>query len=380
MPDTSQQHLPNYRTIAQACGVGKTTVGRVLQGVGYVSANVRQRVLDAAANLGYQPDPSLGALSRRRWPKGAQPHTVTLAWIFRGKKGTPSPQAPEFRGACGRAAELGYTIDSFNLSDYPGAAALSRVIYNRGIRGVLVQALRDGEQINLDWPLFFTIFVGPENDVARVHNVLADFRAAMHQGVTNCLERGYRSIGIALMNYQASGTNVPFRAQALYERERVEFALGPQPPLFEFQPKDPDAVPFRKWVKSHRVDAIVSTHIQPYYFLTSPNGPAHRFKILRVPQDIGFICLREAPELPDLTHMDLREFEQGRQAVDLAHQQLQHGMIGRPEVPLRLLIPPAFVSGNTLPALSRPTRRVTPGENARSSANCKQAFSAGGRG
>ncbi|TXI81103.1 MAG: LacI family transcriptional regulator, partial [Cupriavidus sp.] len=89
----------NYRRIAEACGVGKTTVGRVLQGTGYVAEKTREKVLQAAKKLGYRPDPALGALTRRRWPLGAKPQTATLAWIHQPLLPPSHQLAPEFVGA-----------------------------------------------------------------------------------------------------------------------------------------------------------------------------------------------------------------------------------------------------------------------------------------
>lgn len=347
--DVQADRPTNYRKIARLSGVGKTTVGRVLQGHGSVSEQTRKRVLDAAALLGYRPDPSLAALSRRRWPNGARPGTATLAWVFTITCNSSLPPPPEYLGAQLRARELGYTMDAFHLSDYPNTEALSRVLHTRGIRGVLIQAHRDGAEVKLDWPLFFAVFVGPENDIAHVHNVQADFRAAMHHGVSACRERGYKRIGIALMNYKATGTNIPFRAQALYEHEQLELLFGKQPPIFDFDPEQKDSHAFLGWFRDGRPEVVVSNTILPYYHLTMPKSRERRFKPRRIPEDVAFICLRGAKEVDGLTHMDLREYEQGQQAVDLTHQRLQQGEIGRPEIPLRLLVPPEFVPGQTLP-------------------------------
>ena len=352
---TQEDRPANYRRIAEVCGVGKTTVGRVFQKSGFVSEETRRKVTEAAERLGYRPDPSLGALSRRRWPKGAKPHTATLAWLHQPAAEEGAHLSPEFLGARQRATELGYQLDDFRLGEYRSAAALSRVIYHRGIRGVLVQAFRDGILLELDWPNFFTIFVGPENDLAKVHNVQADFRSALHQGTLECLKAGYRKIGFALMNYQASGTDVPFHAQALFERERLESTLGPQPPVFHYQPGERDFRNFRTWMRDEKPEVIVSTNVQPYYWLAASPHYDRRSRIWKIPEDVGFLCLRQSQDVPGLAHMDLRLFEQGRQAVDLAHQQLQHGQVGIPSIPLRLLVPPVFVPGKTL--RERPAKR-----------------------
>ena len=329
--------------------MGKTTVGRVLQNSGYVSDDVRRRVLEAAGRLGYRPDPALGALARRRWPGGASPKTATIAYIHHGVSTDAMKAPPEFQGVRHRALELGYAVDTFSLKEYSSFPALNRVLRARGIQGVVVQAFRDNIHIDLEWQQFFTVFIGPENDLACVHNVQADFRSALHQAVQACRDRRYRKIGLALMNHAASGTNIPFQAQALYERLGLERDNGPQPQILTYEPANSFAAPFYRWFRAARPDVIVSTNIQPYYWLTSAHHYDRRQKDRKIPSDVAFVCTRNNIDAPEVAHMDLREKEQGRQAVDLVHQQLQHGAIGKPEIPLRLLIPPAFVDGPSLP-------------------------------
>ena len=349
---------PNYRLIASRCGIGKSTVGRVLQGGGHVSESTRQRVLEAVRELGYTPDPGLAALSRRRWPHGAKPRTATIAYLHTASTSPGKPACPEYSGASERARQMGYAMDFFDVGAYPSNSALSRVLYSRGIQGVVIQAYRDGCMLELDWRHFHAVFVGPENDVPRVHNVQGDFRTALHLAVTEAISRGYRRPGFALMNFLASGTNIPFRAQAMYERSKLEAESGPQPPLFFFDPGDSRGAGFGEWMRRFHPDVIISTNSQPFYWTTEPSGGRRARKPLRVPQDIGFICLRHAADLPHLAHMDLREFEQGVQAVNLLHQHLQHGLVGLPSIPLRVLIPPQFVDGCSLPAKRGRTRKA----------------------
>lgn len=248
-----------------------------------------------------------------------------------------------------RAQELGYTVDAFSLREYSSFPALNRVLHARGIQGVVVQAFRDNIHIDLEWQRFFTVFIGPENDLAHVHNVQADFRSALHQAVRACRDRGYRKIGLALMNHSASGTNIPFQAQALYERLGMERDRGPQPPILTYEPAENFSPQFYRWFREARPDVVVATNIQPYFWLTSAHHYDRRQKDRKIPGDVAFVCTRYTIDFPEVAHMNLREKEQGKQAVDLVHQQLQHGAIGKPEIPLRLLIPPAFVDGPSLP-------------------------------
>ncbi len=348
MPSESADLPTNYRAIAKHCGVSKTTVGRVLQNSGYVSDAARRRVIEAVKLLGYRPDPALGALARRRWPGGARSKTATIAYIHHGVSTAPIKAPPEFQAVRQRAQELGYTVDTFSLKEYPSFPALSRVLHARGIQGVLVQAFQDNVHIDLEWQRFFTVFIGPENDLAHVHNVQADFRSALHQAVQACRDRGYRKVGLALMNHAASGTNIPFQAQALYERLGLELDTGRQPQILTYEPAEGFAPQFYRWFREERPDVVVSTNIQPYYWLTSAHHYDRRQRDRKIPGDVAFVCTRNTIDAPEVAHMDLREKEQGRQAVDLVHQQLQHGAIGKPEIPLRLLIPPVFIDGPSL--------------------------------
>jgi DNA polymerase elongation subunit (family B) len=151
------------------------------------------------------------------------------------------------------------------------------------------------------------------------------------------------------MNHAASGTNVPFHAQALYERMHMEAECGPQPRIMVYEATDKFAPLFFRWFREKRPDVVVSTNIQPYYWLTTARHYDRRQRDQKIPQDVAFVCTRSSMDVTNLAHVDLRELEQGRQAVDLVHQQLQHGAIGKPETPLRLLIPPVFVPGQSLP-------------------------------
>jgi len=57
---------PTIKHVARASGVSTTTVSFVLNGTGSVGAEVRERVLRVAAELGYTPDPLARAMITRR--------------------------------------------------------------------------------------------------------------------------------------------------------------------------------------------------------------------------------------------------------------------------------------------------------------------------
>lgn len=348
------------RSIARECGLGHATVARALSGHPNVCPATRELVLKAAAKAGYRPDPLLSALTRRRWPEGARSNSVTIAYLHDGGGGRKRGRSVnrEGRAAARRAGELGYLIEFIDFDTYPDGKRLSDVLLARGIRGVLVQAFAEPRSLDLDWRHFFAVFVGPENDEIHVHNVQADFRATVRMAVRECLSRGYRRPGFALMNYHASGTNEPIYAQALAERAGLESAHGPQPALFHWNPENGGNLKeLHKWIEASRPDCLIASHQSVFHALHDPSYFGFRdIPPVRIPEDLPLVSLRGDPSLPSLAHTALREDEQGVEAMNLIHRHLQYGIVGIPTVPMRMLIPPEFVPGPTLPEKSRKKR------------------------
>lgn len=61
------------RDLAKQLGLTQAAVSMALRGSGRISAATRERVRETAQRLGWQGDPSLSALSRRRWAEAAGP-------------------------------------------------------------------------------------------------------------------------------------------------------------------------------------------------------------------------------------------------------------------------------------------------------------------
>jgi len=354
MDPVSHSAPPNYEDIAREACCSKATVSRTLQGYARVAPATRARILDAARRLGYRHDPQMAALSRRRWPRGANPPSVTLAWLYEETRSSGRPESrPEFLAAQARARELGYALEPFAIRQFGSPRALSRILYHRGIQGVLVLAFDNESRLDLHWEQFFTVFVGPENDAVHVHNVQADFRGALRIAVNQAVERGYRRLGLALMDHQASGTDDPFLAQALLEQRRLRRRFGSQPPLFEFAGDANAAAACSKWVHTHRPEVIIASGVMPYYWLRDAPFYGTGKRGWRIPEEVAFMLLRNPSPDNEIAHIDLGESTQGSFAVDRVHHQLQYGVVGLPQTPMRTLVPPRFVDGATLPIRSR---------------------------
>ncbi|MGH3486381.1 MAG: LacI family DNA-binding transcriptional regulator, partial [Actinopolymorphaceae bacterium] len=99
-PSRHSGRAPTIRDVAAHCGVATSTVSRAFSHPGRVNPATRQRILDAAAEMGYRPNPIARAL-----PSG---RTRTLGLLV------PDITNPFFldliRGAERAAAAAGYTL------------------------------------------------------------------------------------------------------------------------------------------------------------------------------------------------------------------------------------------------------------------------------
>ncbi|ADI04445.1 transcriptional regulator, LacI family protein [Streptomyces bingchenggensis BCW-1] len=142
MPDPSVPVQPvraKLVDVAQAAGVSKATVSKVLNGRDLsVREETRQRVHEAARTLGYRPHSGARALA------GASTHALALL--------VPALANPTYvtiaRGAYQRARELGYL--SLLAEDFDGQEAdesFSELVQEGRVDGLLIASARPGHSL-----------------------------------------------------------------------------------------------------------------------------------------------------------------------------------------------------------------------------------------
>ena len=136
-----QQNL-SVREIARSLNLSKATVANALNGASTVAADTRERVLSAAAAMGYQRNPMMGAFMSaiRRSRRAAFQGTLAAVEILEAKRPPHGPFHSKLLQGCTDAAlTLGFTIDSFQLTTAKASAGrLNSILKARGIRGVII--------------------------------------------------------------------------------------------------------------------------------------------------------------------------------------------------------------------------------------------------
>lgn len=292
-----------------------------------LSEETRERVLKLAKEHGYTPDPLTSTLMNQlrtaRKRRSVEKLAYLTFWNSPEEWRKSGNDVCWFEGTCERAEALGYEIEHIWARE-PGmnAARLSKILYTRAIRGVVIAPLlRSSGHLSLDWRHFavatisFTVVKPGLHRAAHFH----------HNGMIQALRRlkhlGYRRVGLANLADQIERVNHGWLAgylvytRALRHRDQV-------PPLLQ---KGWNEKKFAEWVDRYKPDAIVS----------NTQDPLHSLKKLgyRVPADIAYASLDRQREDDLWAGIDQLPRTVAASAVDLVSAQLQRNEFGLPDCP-----------------------------------------------
>jgi LacI family transcriptional regulator len=328
------------RTIAEQLRLSVMTVSRALRNAPGVHPDTHRRVLTTAAKLNYRPDPGLAALNAYR--HGRRPREVREALAFLTNFSTPTHWRRigtflrYFEGASRRAVQLGYRLEPFWLGA-PGLTPrrASQILRERGIRGLLVGPLAQGEtELPLEWDWFSAVALGrslarPALTTVSIHH-LQVLELAWHEAQ----RRGFARIGFALTGHEDARTTGALRAALLRQQ-----ALGPSaarvPMLLV---RDFSAREINRWVAEHRPDVLLTSEQRHYDLLED-----------RVRRRLPFIHLNVNPAL-DVAGVDQGHDVIGEHATAMLHMKLIQRQTGVPAPRDLLLVEGRWHEGRLLGA------------------------------
>lgn len=350
MPGRQPSVIPlttNTRTtlsdIARAAGVGKATVSLALRDHPKIPAVTRERVKAAAAKLNYRPDPALARIAAHRWRTREHPSDFVVAFITTPHPWNNRESLPELRLAAVEHGErLGYRVEHFRSEDYASPEQLGRVLFHRGIRGVIVgQILREDFVRNFPWGSFTCVGCHVGYYQPPVHVVLPDFHHAIVRVWRETMAAGYRRIGVALLREMEAVDLFDKVSAVLFCQARLTPDL-PAIPLQHFSPVELDE--FDAWLKKYKPDVVLGFNGSVCTWLEKCN--------LKVPTDIAFASLDNLPSAkfrgksisganPDYAFI-------GRTSVEQLDLLLRTNLHGIPANPLTVHVPSGWIVGETM--------------------------------
>ena len=355
----NQNPRVSLRAISEKTGVTRMAVSLALRGKPGVSAATRDKVVAAARELGYAPDPEVSKLMAHIRSRSAAQPTACLALLTSGPTETywlhSATERKYIEGATARAQEYGFRLEEFWLHK-PGMtpARLSSIIWNRGIEGVLVAPLheklaRGGERVlAFDFEPFAAVEISETIDKPDLDRAAHDQYNAMHRVLDEHAALNYQRPGLVLE--EALDLRVGGKWTAAYLQRSLRNGLK-LPPLIM---ADPNPKEFGRWRERHEPDVVISVDGCGLKLLQADKS--------KIPARIGYCTLDvdgESALHSGVSGIDQNSLQLGASAVDLLVAAIHRGQRGVPPHPVRTLVEGSWVAGTSTRAQrssARPAR------------------------
>lgn len=339
----------NLDDVAKAAGVSKATVCRALRGTGRISAATRERLQKLAEEMNYKPDPALSALTRYRWGNRVSGRaSYSLALVRVDPIASTSSQKRQ-SGVAERARELNFLLEEHQLGSEKSPATLSRMLYARGIDGIIFEICGPVFQWDFAWDRFACVTIGFDGEAHSLNAVTSDWFNAVRIASDKARQAGGQRIGYA--NFFRGNPSMDDRVHAatLLERSRNTKLFGAQPPVFWYPgdrnltknifQEDRDA--FLRWLDKYQPDTLVDGNRTAIWWLRDAG--------VKIPGQIRYVTLNSHPaDEPASSGTVHEQKRQARLAVDLLFNLIQINERGLSQSPLRLTTPCSWHEGETL--------------------------------
>jgi LacI family transcriptional regulator len=365
--------------VAEKAGVHVTTVSLALRNSPRLPERTRSRLQALAREMGYRPDPFLGALVAYRGGLMPRRNTPTLAYVTNWKSRWGWKELAAHRkfyaGAEAKADELGYKLEHFWLRE-PGLSQtrMSHILFSRGINGLIIasHSREMGDELQFEWENFSAVKIDYFPHEPALHNVTNNQTSVIRLAMRKVRAAGYRRLGFVIHRGWDHAVDHNWTAGYCGEQEympredRLPVHLFPalHPVERWFNETNPlvhaELKPFAKWLDKCQPEVILAKDV---YVV-----PLFEQLGLRIPQDVAFANL--LLEEPDGSIAGVRQNHDvvGALAVEILAGQLQHKKFGIPKIATT-----TFVEGTWFDGASCPPRHAVAASNRPAEAVADQA-------
>ena len=342
-------NIPNQREIASILGISQTAVSMALRGDRRISAEIRQKVQEAARRLGYHSNAYVNVLMSRIRSGRKFSDKGIIAMLVDSPSQEAWHRIGSYRlfhqGILRRGEELGFRVETFFLPAETDATKMDRTLYSRGIQGLIfAPPYRGNRMLNLHWNRYAAVGVGfgwEDQDLDRVafhseSNYIIAFNALV--------ALGYRRIGTPTHNIFVSHPYQGIKWFTGYLECQSRIPRMDRIPLCRcpFDPYPDGVAVLQKWYEKWCPDALVTINGHEHEWLTAMG--------LRIPKDVGLACLGSPwnPELADFARIDEKAEEVGATALELVASKIARNEYGLPKHPKITMIEGVWTHGGTV--------------------------------
>jgi LacI family transcriptional regulator len=239
--------------------------------------------------------------------------------------------------------ELGFKLEDFWLGEPDMTPRrFAQILASRGINGLLIGRLPPGQsELNLPWESFACVALGLTLKSPRLHHVAEDAFASAADAMNRCFAAGYRRVGFVFSEPDDS-PNTGDRYLGAYFRHQELFSPENRIPHCGYRPMPEFAAHFLSWMKTHKPDVVLATHVEPIVQLYANLG-------LIFPPKVKLVALVNDKLHHGFAGIYHDPAELGALAVDLVVGMLHRGETGVPRVAHYVLVPGRWEAGTGSP-------------------------------
>lgn len=326
--------------IAEKAGVHKSTVSLALRGDPRIKSETRELVARVAEELGHRPDTNLSHLMSYLRSDKSTAENESVAYLrFEEQDSVNMDTIPFFRdfrlGVQDEIERLGYSFDEFYLRDYgSNFRRLSDVLYNRGIKGLIVSPTSERSEIeDFDWNRFASITLGFRLQTPLLHRVVCDQVEIIRLALKELIKLGYKR---PLLAYPAG--------RDVHVENRWSTSFNGYVNYFDalqqgFEHRGNADETFLDCLTTFKPDCIIGLNYSYAQFLLDQG--------FTMPQDYGFVLLDKGDGPQTVTGIDQQPHYLGQLAAQQLSGFIDRNELGLPEHPFSLMTHPHWQAGTS---------------------------------
>jgi len=332
-----ENHPVSLADVARKAGVSTAAVSMALSGTGTISRKTRDLVRQIAEQIGYRPNLAASLLARQK-QEGVF-SGVPIAVIGMGfKKPYAFPSVSFMQHFIKHATQRGFAVEEVDTDDFPSFSKMLRVLYHRGVRGIVLNHSIDTSKLTeKDVEPFSVLIHGQPLLGGQFHRVSQEaFKSARFLWET-MWNRGYHRIGCAL-HWHPQDVEDDFAREAAVISCQIRHKAPPLP-IFTGGLYNNEGL--TRWFQETKPDAVLAFSGGQYYQLKAAG--------YRIPEDVGFAILNASLSDEIISGLYADDDELGRLTVIHLDSMIRHNETGFPAQSHELLVPYLFKEGKTLP-------------------------------
>lgn len=322
--------------LAGRLGVSASLVSMALSGDAKVAAATRQRIQQAARELGYTRNTTASLLARRRHTRRAESGRLLVAAL-------KTVREPVLSGIC---EERGVALEEVMMRAEDDPKRLLERLWNRGVSGILFSPEKCPWRVarleKLPWHRFSVVKlarVHPELSFHLIRHAAFDFATLAVQRTCEAAKKRVCVLlwetGSDIDNQARLGALLAYRENRLPRGVELEWRMWKGP----LDRADPEAL---AWLLERRPDTVLLFHNVMLYALEQGGLPeSFRARFHAIQHDRRFTWTRRA-----LSGCDVSRESYLRRALDLLLELIGRGERGLVSSPMELVVEPMWLEAD----------------------------------